>query len=154
MAEVADAKVRALVEAPMQVKRRPMLCNQLRQRLIMFEEEVRGGGAAFTAEQVQKLLTLIETSTSSHERLSGQDGWLLDSGASCHLTGNPNLLSNVHEASSIHVELPNGETTLATKKGLVHLNSQIVLKDVLYVPQLCCNLISIAQLINDLYLIL
>ena len=86
---------------------------------------------------------------SSHERLSGKDVWLLDSGASCHLTGNLNLLSNVHEASSIHLELPNGETTLATKKGLVHLNSQIVLKDVLYVPQFCCNLISIAQLIDD-----
>ena len=36
-------------------------------------DDVRGGGVAFTAEQVQKLLSLIETPKSSHERLSGMD---------------------------------------------------------------------------------
>jgi len=78
--------------------------------------DTRGEGVAFTAEQIQKLLSLIETPKSSHERLSGKDDWLLDSEASCHLIGNLNLLTNVHDTSSIHVELPNGETTLQPRK--------------------------------------
>jgi len=85
------------------------------------------------AEQVQRLLSLIETPKSSHKH-SGKDIWLLDSGATCHLTGNLNYLHNIHETLPVHVELPNGTPTLATKKGLVYLNSKIVLSDVLYVP--------------------
>jgi len=47
--------------------------------------------------------------------------------------------------------MPNGENSVATKSGLVQLNSKILLYDVLFVPGLNCNLISIAQLINELF---
>jgi len=38
---------------------------------------------------------------------------------------------------------------LAIKKGTVVLDSKLSLKDVLYVPGLNCNLISIAKLVDD-----
>jgi len=39
--------------------------------------------------------------------------------------------------------------TLAIKKGMVHLSSKIILNNVLFVPDLNCNLISIVKLIDD-----
>jgi len=47
------------------------------------------------------------------------------------------------------IGMPNG-TALANKHGFVKLNEKLMLGDVLYVLSLSCNLISIAQLIDDL----
>ena len=38
----------------------------------------------------------------------------------------------------------------AVKRGSVQLNSKLVLRDVLYVPSLDCNLISIYQLLDEI----
>jgi len=103
----------------------------------------------FTAEQVQRILSLIETPKSTHDKLSGQEIWLLDSGASCHMTNMLSMITDVEEINPICVELPNGTNTLAIKKGKVHLDSRLRLKDVLFVPGLNCNLISIAKLVDN-----
>ena len=66
------------------------------------------------------------------------------------MTENINLLQEVHGVLPIEVQLPNGAYTLTTKRGLAYLNPNITLKDVLYVPQLNCNLIPVGQLIEDL----
>jgi len=44
------------------------------------------------------------------------------------------------------VGLPDGSKALASKVGTVKLGPKLVLKDVLFVPKLTCNLISIFQL--------
>jgi len=103
----------------------------------------------FTAEQVQRILSLIETPKSVHEKLSGKEIWLLDSGASCHMTNVFCLLCEVVDIRPVHVTLPNGSEILAVKKGTVHLDSNLRLNNVLFVPGLNYNLISIAQLIAD-----
>jgi len=41
----------------------------------------------FTAEQVQRILSLIEIPKDGHKKLSGKGEWLFDTGASCHMTG-------------------------------------------------------------------
>ena len=66
------------------------------------------------------------------------------------MTGIENLLRNVCNIEPIPVELSNGTHTLAVKRGLVHLNPKLTLRDVLYVPNLKCSLISIAQLLDDI----
>ena len=96
-------------------------------------------------------MRLIETPKSNIDKLSGNDIWLLDSGASYHVTGSENLVHDDYSIDPIPVELRDGTQTLATKKGLVTLNSKLFLQDVLYVPNLRCSLISIAQFINDIY---
>ena len=114
------------------------------------EEQQSGiATAGFTAEQVQRNLSLIETPKSSHEKLSGKSIWLLDSGTSCHMTCELSLLRDVQDMDAVLVELPNGSETLAIKKGMVHLSSNLILNNVLFVPGLNCNLISIAQLVDD-----
>ena len=98
---------------------------------------------------MQKLLSLIETPKSGHEKLSGKDIWLFDLGASCHMTSALHLLKGVQEIEAIPVALPNGHETLAIKKGTVHLSSKIILSNVLFVIGLNCNVTSIAQLLDD-----
>ena len=105
----------------------------------------------FTAEQVQRLLSLIETPKSNLDKLLGNETWLLNSGASCHMIGDGNLLYNTYEIDMVPVDLSNEMQTLATKRDLVLLNSKLVLQDVLSMPNLRCRVISIAQLIEDLY---
>ena len=48
------------------------------------------------------------------------------------------------------MELPNGNISFATKRGMVRLGSRLRLNNVLFVRDLKCNLISIAQLVEDL----
>ncbi|RVW61843.1 hypothetical protein CK203_064367 [Vitis vinifera] len=51
------------------------------------------------------------------------------------------------------VGLPNGESVVATQSGFVRLSNNITLKNVLYVPKLNCNLLSVSQLTDDLHCI-
>lgn len=47
---------------------------------------------------------------------------------------------------SISVRLPNGNSVLANMAGIVRVNDELVLKDVLYLPDFNLNLISIPKL--------
>jgi len=103
-----------------------------------------------TADQVQRLLSIIDAPKTSGEKLSSNGNWLLDSGASCHMTGDMKKLSRTYDIHPILMNMPNGQRSVASKQGMVKLSSIITLYDVLFVSGLTCNLISIAQLINDL----
>ncbi|CAH9073033.1 unnamed protein product, partial [Cuscuta europaea] len=87
------------------------------------------------------------------EKLTGKNSnfrWLLDAGASYHMTGSAHLLVEDKEAlPPVAVILPNGEVKYATSVGSVKLSSYITLRKVLFVPGLKCNLISVAHLIDD-----
>ena len=76
-------------------------------------------------------------------------GWIIDSGASHHMTGQLELIRNLREIMECLVGLPNGKQTFAMKEGTIVLNDALTLNKVLYVPNLQCNLISISQLVND-----
>lgn len=70
--------------------------------------------------------------------------WILDSGATHHITP---FIHLVHNARSVHsdLNLPNGESCLVTHIGEVHLASDFILTDVLVVPTFQCNLLSIPK---------
>ncbi|CAH9090200.1 unnamed protein product [Cuscuta europaea] len=75
--------------------------------------------------------------------------WILDSGASYHMTGNVRLMRNAEKLVHIPVTLPNDEITHATHMGDVWLSSTVLIRNVLLVPRLKCNLISIARLVDN-----
>ena len=65
------------------------------------------------------------------------------------MTGQLDCLTNIHNIFECSIGLPNGEETVATKEGNVVLNERLQLKNVLYVPSLQCNLISVSQLLKN-----
>lgn len=107
--------------------------------------------AALTPDVVSRLLSLVEPSKLDSDTLSGEDDspikWLLDSGASHHMIGCLEALINVENIMPSPVGLPDGVQIMAQKCGSIVLGPNFVLTNVLYVPHLSCNLISIAQLI-------
>jgi transposase InsO family protein len=87
-------------------------------------------------------LTTIGTSSSTIE-------WILDSGATSHITSDRNLLSNAQELQPTHpVGLGDGRIVYATAMGEVLLRrangDTVTLMGVLYVPDLQYNLFSLA----------
>ena len=56
---------------------------------------------------------------------------------------------NVKNIRNTPVGLSDGKDVAAIKEGSVLLDSGLRLNNVLFVPQLTCNLISVTQLIND-----
>ncbi|CAO2841016.1 unnamed protein product [Amaranthus hypochondriacus] len=81
---------------------------------------------------------LCHSSTSeSRNRLNGSTScWLIDSGASHNVTGNFDMLINIHNVTNCLIGLPDGKQVVSTMKGDVKLCSDIVLRNVFYVPDL------------------
>jgi len=104
-----------------------------------------------TNDQVQRLLSFIEVPKRG-EKWSGnpKPPWLLDSGASTHMTGETNLLTSIENINPVIIDFPNGEKTGADKQGTVTLGKGLKLHKTLFVPSLRCNLISVSRICEDL----
>jgi len=103
-----------------------------------------------TFDQVRWLLNLIDIPKGGYEKLAGKPAWMIDSGASCHMTCDLEKIGNVQPIRPIPICLPNGTHTLAEKQGKITLGEKMCLNEVLYVPELNCNLLSVAKLCKDL----
>jgi hypothetical protein len=82
-------------------------------------------------------------------RLTGENPWIIDTGASHHMTSTLACMNDVRDIEPCPVGMPNGTRTYATKEGMVTIGDKLMLKHVLFVPNLNCNLISISQLLQD-----
>ncbi|XP_021734823.1 uncharacterized protein LOC110701484 [Chenopodium quinoa] len=115
-------------------------------------DSIGGSSQTFTAEQWRAIAGFIGNTQIPDERLNGEFDntlWIVDTGGSRHVTCDDIWLFDTSHISHCPVGLPNGKTVNATKEGSVRLSSKIVLKHVLFVLDLRCNLISVSQLIDD-----
>ncbi|CAH9108426.1 unnamed protein product, partial [Cuscuta epithymum] len=104
-----------------------------------------------TREQVQALLNLINVAPTSCDRMPGTFTslpWIIDTGASHHVTGDLSCLIDCVRINACPIGLPDGRTVTAEVEGRVPLNKNLVLDHVLYVPGLNCHLISVSQRID------
>ena len=86
---------------------------------------------------------------------SSIDLWIIDSGASNHMTYNKSSLTNIQTLPyPILVSLPNGYKVKVTEYGDVHISSKMVLNKVLHVPSFKYNLISVQSLVSSMKCIL
>ncbi|CAO2825105.1 unnamed protein product [Amaranthus hypochondriacus] len=88
---------------------------------------------SMTGAQWQKLLDMLGNSSlqTNNDRLSGKSlktTWLIDSGASHHVTGNIDMLRNVIVVLACPVGLPDGTRVVSNMQGEVSLTSDLVLK--------------------------
>lgn len=76
------------------------------------------------------------------------DHWVVDFGATDHITHSlHNFVSN-HTISPVFMSLPNGQKTIATIYGTVQLSPSLILHDVYYIPTFHVNFISVTQLLD------
>ena len=92
----------------------------------------------FSAEQWKALAGFIGNTKIPDDRLTCEFDchmWIIDTGASRHVTCIDSWLHDVQQVSC-PVGLPNGKTMTATKEGSVYLSSKIILKNILFAPEL------------------
>ncbi|RVW91574.1 hypothetical protein CK203_046200 [Vitis vinifera] len=83
--------------------------------------------------------------------ISSLGPWILDSGASDHLSGNKDLFSSITTTSDLPtVTLANGSQTVAKGIGLALPLPSLPLTSVLYTPECPFNLISISKITRTL----
>ncbi|KAJ3690345.1 hypothetical protein LUZ61_019509 [Rhynchospora tenuis] len=90
--------------------------------------------------QVQQIKAILDSSNStnasaSSEKLHGEFSdvcWIIDSGASHHMTGEFKCLKEVYKVPPSVVELPNGAQAIAEHEGSVYLSGGLMLRRVLY----------------------
>ena len=79
------------------------------------------------------------------------DSWILDSGASKHLCFNKSLFTELHKSNVNHIIVANNQKISVEGEGSIYLKvktergiEKIKLLNVLYIPNLWCNLISVS----------
>jgi hypothetical protein len=74
--------------------------------------------------------------------------WILDTGATDHITYDIRLFSTHRHINPIPVSLPNGTQTFADISGTVQILPSLILHNVLYIPSFHVNLISVNKLVT------
>ena len=120
----------------------------------------------FSPQQLSQLAQLLQQSNlqdttdtpdtpfsgmmSSNNAVTSCNDWIIDSGASDHMTPYfGNLESPTPMPSSTHINLPTGDTVNITHTGNTTLSNGLVLHDVLCVPFFKHNLLSVQKLIKS-----
>uniref|UniRef100_A0A803LD36 Uncharacterized protein n=1 Tax=Chenopodium quinoa TaxID=63459 RepID=A0A803LD36_CHEQI len=82
---------------------------------------------------------------------SSADKWLLDSGATDHIFSDIALFAKLTPVlTPYYITIPDGSRILVKNTGVVKLNDEISLLNVLHVPDFKFNLISVHKLCKDL----
>lgn len=103
-------------------------------------------------DQWTALMSLLSSKKSeSSEKLHGKTKYgefIIDTGASHHMTWNLEMLSNVIDTNPCIIGLPDGDHVVANKQGDFCLGGDLWLRGVLYSKDLTCSLISVATLLK------
>ena len=102
-------------------------------------------------QQVEHALTAAVIAGAQAPSTPGVGLWHVDSGASSHLSGCRAWFTELHQCAPCTVVAANHGTLTCTQRGTVTLNTErgrIHVRDVLYVPSLGVNLLSVSAILN------
>jgi hypothetical protein len=100
---------------------------------------------------IQVVITMGGGNSRLHRRTKTTQ-WLLDSGATVHVTNDSDVLLRARKSNK-RVIVGNGEDAKAERIGDVEMiigeNDKFLLKDVLYVPGFLKNVVSLSKIVNN-----
>ena len=76
--------------------------------------------------------------------------WIIDSGATHHVSHDRNLFTDYKPLGKTYVTLPNGYIVTITGVGCIHLTDSITLFNVLFISDFRFNLLSVSVLTKPL----
>nr|CAN65221.1 hypothetical protein VITISV_042416 [Vitis vinifera] len=103
------------------------------------------------AEQLLTIANKVRLLATCFANESTSESWLMDSGCTNHMTYNQDLFREIDRTSISKVRIGNGEYIPIKCKGTVAIESLTSLKlisDVLFVPDIDQNLLSVGQLVE------
>ncbi|KAL8145122.1 hypothetical protein AgCh_003365 [Apium graveolens] len=125
-----------------------MTSQQLEQILKLIPKEKSNQKGSETDEEIDYGFSGMVCS--GGKKVLGGAEWIIDSGASDHMTSSLQHMINIKLASATFIIiLPTGSTAVITHIGDVILENGLKLKNVLHVPQFNHNLLSIRKLSQD-----
>ncbi|XP_050888545.1 uncharacterized protein LOC127093652 [Lathyrus oleraceus] len=138
--------------------------------LVMITEESYGitdvSGSNYSSDSLRdNNCTIPENSEKTHsdrsalvtvrDGVQGRDEWYLDSDCSTHMTGRKDWFVQINQAAKSKVKFADDTTLSAEGVGDILIGKRNVgysrIKDVLYIPRIKCNLLSIGQLLERGY---
>ena len=91
--------------------------------------------------------TLVKTDNPVAYLSSSSRYWIIDSGATDHMTGDQGILSHYKPSDEcFNVTLADGSTTKVLASGDTSITSSLPLSSVLYLPKFFFNLMSVSQI--------
>ena len=113
-------------------------------------DHIKPGEILFLANTADSLLTL-ENIGMMFSTFTVQDtGWIIDSGATDHMTYNKSLFQYMTSPSKKKVLTANGESTPVIGAGSIALTPNLSLHNCLLVPALSNHLLSVSQITEEL----
>lgn len=118
--------------------------------------------ARSTQDQVNQILQLIPQNTTAYAQANAagmasllsinrhDNTWILDTGATNHMTHNKNWLSKIQKAGNARVQLPNGKFYNVESIGHYKFLDNKALDNVLHIPNFKFNLLLVSKLTKDL----
>ena len=80
-------------------------------------------------------------------KMEKKSPWIIDSEASDHMTGDPNLFNQYSPcAGNFSIRIADGSLSKIADIGFVIISEDLTLNSALLVPNLECNLLSISKL--------
>ncbi len=105
-----------------------------------------------SSENVNYAFKAVESEIVDSVSEHSVDGWIVDSGASSHMTNTKNELFEFEEIKPIKVKIADGTAIKATGKGKVKFvtenNNEVEIRDVLYLEKLDRRLLSVTKLVS------
>nr|GEW34833.1 retrovirus-related Pol polyprotein from transposon TNT 1-94 [Tanacetum cinerariifolium] len=111
-----------------------------------------GQATMATSSQTKAVNTSMATHTSvNFGTLNPNNDWIIDTGATDHMTNDPMKLTTSHTPKQISIQTANGEVAPVTSEGSVKVMNFMDLDSVLVVPSLSANLLScgICELVKN-----
>ncbi|XP_074314571.1 uncharacterized protein LOC141649791 [Silene latifolia] len=125
----------------------PALVNAIYQQVMQAISNNQDSGIHYSSASVNFAGIILATNAVSHSSCSNKIEWILDTGATNHITSQKHLFVSLNlMPKPILIGLPDGTIKLVKYSGDINLHSGIALSEVLFVPDIKYNLLSIGKI--------